>query len=328
MAATTPPACAAPATRRQTRKRSRNSASSPTATPPSTAATRQASSTSSPSRGRNQFRGAAFEFFRNEIAERQALGAAGNARPRRIRSIATSTAARSAGRSGETRRSSSPATPDCARKRPTTGTRRSCRRRVSAPATSRSPRSSRGIPQTNAPFLGDLIPAARFDPAALTIQDQFVPHVEPAQQLLRGAAARSAEHRRGDAQARSLPVADAQHSRVSYFYLTGTDTQPLSWLGQHPVGRSRLQVEPAQPQRRRHLDAQPDDDQPAPRHLHAAVRRPREQPDDVARRSELEVHDPGRPDAAAPDRVRLLHRADVDCRARCRQRLLRGEGQP
>ena len=44
-----------------------------------------------------------------------------------------------------TRRSSSPATPACGRKRPTTATPRSCRPRSSAPATSRSRRSSRAI---------------------------------------------------------------------------------------------------------------------------------------------------------------------------------------
>ena len=155
-----------------------------------------------------------------------------------------------------------------------------------------------------------------------------MPAGEPAQQLLRGAAARSARDRRGDASSWTTTSHRRTASRVSYFYLTGTDTQPLSVTGQHPVGRSRLQVEPAQPQRRRHVDAEPDDHQPAPRHLHAAVRRPREQPDDVARRSELEVHDPGRPDAAAPDCLRVLHGPDVDRRPRCRQRLLRGEGQP
>ena len=58
-------------------------------------------------------------------------------------------------------------------------------------------------------------------------------------------------------------------------------------------------------------------------HLHAAVRRAREQSDDVARRSELEVQDSRRSDAAAPDRHRLLHRTDVDRRPGRRQRLLR-----
>ena len=53
----------------------------------------------------------------------------------------------------------------------------------------------------------------------------------------------------------------------------------------------------------------------------------REQSDDVARRSEFEVHDPGRSDAAAAHGHRLLHRPDVDRRARRRQQLHRREGR-
>ena len=65
----------------------------------------------------------------------------------------------------------------------------------------------------------------------------------------------------------------------SYFFLKGTDTQPLSrprsgnipWVDrdfkwtQHNLNMADTWI------------AEPDDDQPAALHLHAAVRRPREQ---------------------------------------------------
>ena len=95
--------------------------------------------------GTNQFHGAAFEFFRNEKLEREALGAARRDRRRRTRSIATSTARRSAADRPGTRRSSSPATPACARKKPTIATPPSCPRRSSARATSRSRATGRTI---------------------------------------------------------------------------------------------------------------------------------------------------------------------------------------
>ena len=95
--------------------------------------------------GTNQFHGALFEFFRDEKlnAKRWAPpgrhGGEGSARSQSVRRRVRRADPHATGRS------SSPATRACGRKRPTTATRPSCRRRASAPATSRSPRSSRAI---------------------------------------------------------------------------------------------------------------------------------------------------------------------------------------
>ena len=69
--------------------------------------------------GTNQFRGALFEFFRDKRLNAKRWAAPGTPATGRIRSIATNMAARSAARSGWTRRSSSPATRACVRQRPT-----------------------------------------------------------------------------------------------------------------------------------------------------------------------------------------------------------------
>ena len=123
-AATTRRACAAPATPRRTRRRSRSSGSSRTATPRSTAATRPASWTSSRSRAPTSSTAPSYEYFRNESlnAERWAPPGVdaheGPARPEPVRRrLRRADPAR-------TRRSSSSATRACARRRPTTGTRR------------------------------------------------------------------------------------------------------------------------------------------------------------------------------------------------------------
>ena len=102
---------------------------------------------------------------------------------------------------------------------------------------------------------------------------------------------------------------------VSYFFLKGTDTQPLSLTGNIPWVDRDFSVETAEPERRRHVDSELDEDQSAALHLRAAVRRARQQPDDVARRSELELQDSRRPHAAAHHGDRVLHRTDVDRRA-------------
>ena len=78
-------------------------------------------------------------------AELEALGASGRASRRRIRSTGSSTARRSAARSGRTSVLLRQLFRDCGRRRPTIATPRSCPRRSSAPATSRSRRSSRAI---------------------------------------------------------------------------------------------------------------------------------------------------------------------------------------
>ena len=189
MAATTPPACAAPATRRRIPKRSRSSASSPTATPPSTAAIPAGVVDVVTKSGTNQFHGAAFEFFRNEKLNAKRWAPPGTTVGARIRSTATSTAPRSAGRisrdktfffasySGlrqeETYYRNTAVVPDRAR----AGRRllavgdqaaRSADQRSRSPATS--------------------FPPTRFDAAALTIQDATCPQSNLPEQLLRSAA--------------------------------------------------------------------------------------------------------------------------------------------
>ena len=107
--------------------------------------------------GTNQWRGAAFEFFRDEVLEREALGAArrdrhqGSARSQSVRRR------RLAVRSCGTRRFSSPAIRDCGKRRRITGIPPSCRPRSSATATSRNRRSARMIRRRASRF-----PAASF----------------------------------------------------------------------------------------------------------------------------------------------------------------------
>ena len=215
--------------------------------------------------GTNQFHGAVFEFFRNEKlnAKRWAppgddLGQ-GPARPQPVRRRLRRA------RSRRTRRSSSSATPACARRRPTTATPRSCPPRASGPATSRSPPSSRGIPLT--------------EPA--------VPRRHhPVVTLRSGGARRS---RTTSSRSRTCPTTSSRcagpiplntdeatlkldhnlspiaHARAELLLPDGHRHAAAVAHRQHPLGRSRLQVDPAQREPGRHLDAEPDDDQPAPR---------------------------------------------------------------
>jgi Carboxypeptidase regulatory-like domain len=88
-------------------------------------------------------------------------------------------------------------------------------------------------PVTNAAFSGDLIPAARMDAAALTIQNQFVPLANLPNNFF--------EVRRPDPLSTDEATVKLDHHlspthgiAVSYFYLTGTDTQPLSGSGNIP----------------------------------------------------------------------------------------------
>ena len=182
-------------------------------------------------------------------------------------------------------------------------------------------------PLTNALFPGDVIPSSRFDAAALAIQDRYVPASNLPNNFY--------EIRRPDPINSDEGTLKLDHTftdnrsfAVSYFFQKGHRHAAAVVDRQHPVGRSRLRVEPAQPQRHRYVDAEPDDLQSAPLHLRAAVRRARQQSGHVARRFELHVQDSGRSHTSPPDRVRLLHRADVDCRPRRRQRLLLRQGQP
>ena len=177
--------------------------------------------------------------------------------------------------------------------------------------TSRSRRSGPTIRRPGQPFPGGIIPADAIRRRGQDHSGSVRPAVEPAQPLLRGQRARSDQDRRGDASSSIITCRRTASLAVSYFYLNGHRHAAAVRLGQHPVGRSRLQLDAAQPQRRRHVDAQPDDDQPVEVHVYAAVRRPRQQSDDVARRPELELQDPGRSDAAAPDRHRVTSPAQT-----------------
>jgi hypothetical protein len=88
-------------------------------------------------------------------------------------------------------------------------------------------------PATGAPFAGNLIPAARFDVAARTIQDQFVPRsnlpnnffeVSAADPLSTDEVTFKLDHH----------FSSNRSFAVSVFYLTGKDTQPLSGTGNIP----------------------------------------------------------------------------------------------
>jgi len=88
-------------------------------------------------------------------------------------------------------------------------------------------------PQTGAAFSGGIIPVERFDPAAKTIQERFV----PASNLLNSFY----EVSRPDPLNTDEVTFKLDHLwstrrtlAVSYFFLTGTDTQPLSLTGNIP----------------------------------------------------------------------------------------------
>jgi hypothetical protein len=88
-------------------------------------------------------------------------------------------------------------------------------------------------PTTNLPFAGDIIPGARMDAAALTIQNRFVPlsnlpnnfyEVRVPDPLQTDEATFKLDYQ----------LAPTHALAVSYFYLTGTDMQPLSGSGNIP----------------------------------------------------------------------------------------------
>jgi carboxypeptidase family protein len=88
-------------------------------------------------------------------------------------------------------------------------------------------------PVTNAPFPGGIIPSSRFDPAALTIQDRFVPQSNLPNNFF--------EVRQADPLSTDEGTLKLDHNlspthsiALSYFYQKGTDTQPLSLSGNIP----------------------------------------------------------------------------------------------
>jgi Carboxypeptidase regulatory-like domain len=88
-------------------------------------------------------------------------------------------------------------------------------------------------PNTNAPFFGDIIPANRRDPAALTIQDRFVPESNlPGNRF---SVSRPDPLETDEVTFKLDDHLSPSHLlAVSYFYLKGTDTQPLSGSGNIP----------------------------------------------------------------------------------------------
>jgi hypothetical protein len=88
-------------------------------------------------------------------------------------------------------------------------------------------------PLTGQPFAGGIIPVARFDPAAKTIQDKYVPLSNLPNSFFE---VRSPDPLRTDEATLKLDhQLSASHAlAVSYFYLTGTDTQPLTLTGNIP----------------------------------------------------------------------------------------------
>jgi hypothetical protein len=88
-------------------------------------------------------------------------------------------------------------------------------------------------PSTGQPFPGGLIPAARFDIAAKTIQDKYVPLSNLPNSFFE---VRSPDPIRTDEMTLKVDhqLSSAQSVAVSYFYLKGTDTQPLTLTGNIP----------------------------------------------------------------------------------------------
>lgn len=88
-------------------------------------------------------------------------------------------------------------------------------------------------PVTGLPFPGNAIPSARFDPAAKAIQDKYIPlsnlpnnffEVSAPDPLKTDEATVKLDHN----------LSSSRALAVSYFFLTGTDTQPLSLTGNIP----------------------------------------------------------------------------------------------
>ena len=99
---------------------------------------------------------------------------------------------------------------------------------------------------------------------------------------------------------------------ISYFFLKGTDTQPLSLTGNIPwVDRDFAWKQQNLNVANTWILSSTKINQLRFTYV-AAVWRAPQQPDDVTRRSELEFPDSGRSHAAAHHGDRVLHRADVD----------------
>jgi hypothetical protein len=88
-------------------------------------------------------------------------------------------------------------------------------------------------PVTGQPFAGGIIPSSRFDTAARTIQDRFVPQADPAKQFFEVSAADPLETDEGTFKL-DHQLTEQRSMAVSYFYVKGKDTQPMSGSGNIP----------------------------------------------------------------------------------------------
>ncbi len=82
-------------------------------------------------------------------------------------------------------------------------------------------------PNTGQPFPGDVIPSARFDAAALTIQNRFVPESNLPNNFYEVRRPDPLETDEGTFKF-DYQLTPTHGMAVSYFYLKGSDTQPLS----------------------------------------------------------------------------------------------------
>jgi Carboxypeptidase regulatory-like domain/TonB dependent receptor len=82
-------------------------------------------------------------------------------------------------------------------------------------------------PNTNQPFPGNVIPSARFDPAALAIQNRFVPESNLPNNFYEVSRPDPLETDEGTFKL-DYQLTPMHTMAVSYFYLKGSDTQPLS----------------------------------------------------------------------------------------------------
>jgi hypothetical protein len=182
--------------------------------------------------GTNQFRGAAFEFFRNEALnskrwappgvvgtkdplDRNQYGAAFGGRITRDKTFFFTSF--SGLRQEETYYRNSAVVPTALER---AGDFSQSRTRPNDPATGQ-------------PFPGGVIPASRFDVAAKTIQDKYVPlsnlpnsffEVSAPDPLSTDEVTFKLDHN----------VSSTRSLALSFFYLTGTDTQPMSGSGNIP----------------------------------------------------------------------------------------------
>ena len=156
--------------------------------------------------GTNQWRGAAFEFFRNEVAERQALGAAGHdgdqgsARPQSVRRRVWRSDP--AGQDVFLHQLFGPAAngdvlPEYRRHADRARARGDFSQSAQRP----------NDPATGQPFPGGIIPSTRFDAAARTIQDRYVPQSNLPNRFYEVSAADPLQTDEVDVQARSSTLA-------------------------------------------------------------------------------------------------------------------------